>query len=397
MKKTFRFLPILTATALAFSAPLVSCHSDKEHAHSEASEHKDHEDHDDHDDDDHDAHEGHDHSGMIHLKPEVAASFGVATEKIDPSDFSEVILVSGMIESLPSDEAVISATRAGVVTLNSDISAGASISAGKSIGHISPSSVQGGDPGLQAAARRDAAKRELDRITPLHKDGVVSTAIYNAALQAFEEADAEAKSMRQGSTLLVAPKGGVITNLNVRSGQYVEAGQPVATVSGNARLTLRADVPERYASRIPSFVSANVRPASASGSVSLDDLGGKLISSPTAVSVGGFIPLRFSFVNDGSMTPGSFAEVYLKSGARSGVLSVPLDAIVEVNGNHVIYTRHGDDDYEKHVVDLGVSDGMNVEILSGLEPGEDVVTKGAQVIRMAETSATAVPGHTHNH
>ncbi|MDE6341049.1 MAG: efflux RND transporter periplasmic adaptor subunit [Muribaculaceae bacterium] len=405
MKKTFRLIPIFTATALAFSMSAVSCHSDKDHSHSEQSEHNDnddhdhdaHDDHDGHDDHDHDEHDGHDHSGMIHLKPEVAASFGVATEKIDNSDFSEVILVSGVIEALPSDEAVISATRSGVVTLNSDISAGSSISAGKSIGHISPSSVQGGDPGMQASARRDAAKRELDRLTPLHNDGVVSTATYNAALQAYEEADAEARSMRQGSTSLVTPKGGVITNLNVRSGQYVEAGQPVATVSGNARLTLRADVPERYASRISSFVSANVRAASASGAVSLDDLGGKLISSPAAVSVGGYIPVRFSFVNDGSMTPGSYAEVYLKSGARGGVISVPLEAIVEVNGNHIIYSRHGDDYYEKHVVELGVSDGRSVEILSGLEPGEEVVTKGAQVIRMAETSATAVPGHTHNH
>lgn len=397
MKKTFLFIPILTATALALSMPLASCHSDKEHSHSSETEYDEHDDHDDHDGHDHDGHEGHDHGDMIHLKPEVASSFGVFTEKIDPSDFSDIILVSGVIEAMPSDESVISATRSGVVTLNSDINSGASITAGKAIGHISSASVQGGDPGLQASARRDAAKRELDRIAPLHKDGVVSTAAYNAALQAYEEADAEARSMKQGSSALVSSKTGVITNLNVRSGQYVEAGQPVATVSGNTRLTLRADLPDKYSSRLSSISTATVRPSSASVALPLESLEGKLISSPSAVSSGGYIPVRFSFVNDGTMTPGSFAEVYLKSGVRKDVISVPIEAIVEVNGNHLVYSRHGEDDYEKHVVSLGASDGRRVEIVSGLEPGEEVVTKGAQVIRMAETSATAVPGHTHNH
>ncbi len=79
------------------------------------------------------------------------------------------------------------------------------------------------------------------------------------------------------------------------------------------------------------------------------------------------------------------------------MISVPKEAIVEINGNKCVYAAHGEGHFIKHLVTLGASDGKRVEILSGLEEGEEVVVKGAQAVRMAETSATAVPGHTHNH
>lgn len=385
----------LVSVAVLLCGSLQGC-KNPEHDHSEHSHPAEHSEEEEHSEEAEDVDHDHDEHGGIHLKPEVATSFGVMTEKIIPSDFSEITRVSGVVESLPADEGVVTATRSGILSINQGIATGSAVRAGASIGSISSTAVQGGNSVSQSRARRDAAKRELDRLTPLHADGVVSTAAYNAALQAYEEAEAESKSMQQGSATLKAPGAGVITSLLARPGQYVEIGQPIATISGNTHLTLRADVPMKYASRVPAIVSANVRSESSSEAVSLDNLAGKIISSGKSVAKDGYIPVRFSFVNDGSLVPGSFAEVFLKSGPRPNVLSVPIEAIVEVSGNHILYSFDGDD-YEKHIVKLGPSDGMRVEIISGIEPGEEVVVKGAQAVRMAETSATAVPGHTHNH
>lgn len=367
-------------------------HEGHEHDH-EGDEHEAHDDHGGHD-----SHEGHDHSALIELKHEQAERFGVATEKIVPSSFSEVTLVSGRIEAKASDEGVATATRNGILTLSPSVNVGVKIGAGSSIGSISASNVQGGDPTVQAAAARNAAKRELDRLKPLHEDGIVSTEEYNNALRAYEEAEAAVKTSRQGSASVNSPKAGVITQLLAKSGEYVEIGQPIASVSGNTSLTLRADVPEKYIGRLAGVRTANFRPASSEETVSLDDLGGKMISNAgSSVSENGYIPVYFSFINNGSVAPGAFAEVFLKSGERHDVLSVPKEAIVEINGNKCIYAAHGVGHFIKHVVTLGASDGKRVEVLSGLHPGEEVVVKGAQVVRMAETSATAVPGHTHNH
>ena len=180
MNKTYIKIPLLVFAALTWSASTVSCgKSDK---HSDDTEHHDGHDHD-HEDHDHD-HEDHDHGSLIELKHEQAERFGVMTERIDPSDFSEVTVVSGRIESKASDEGVATATRNGILTLSPSINVGVRVAAGSSIGSISASNVQGGDPTVQAVAARNAAKRELDRLKPLHDDGIVSTEEYNNALRA---------------------------------------------------------------------------------------------------------------------------------------------------------------------------------------------------------------------
>ena len=402
-------IPVLIFAALAWSAASVGC--GKGDAHSEETEnhdghdhdHEGHdhesEDHDEHDHEhDHDDHAGHDHSGLIELKSEQADRFGVITERIEPSLFSEVTVVSGRIESKASDEGVATATRNGILTLSPNVNVGVRVGAGSPLGSISASNVQGGDPTVQAVTARNAAKRELDRLKPLHDDGIVSTEEYNNALRAYEEAEAAVKTSKQGSASVNSPKAGVITRLLAKSGEYVEIGQPIASISGNTSLTLRADVPEKYIGRIAGVRTANFRPASSEETLSLEALGGKMISNAgSSVAENGYIPVYFSFSNDGSVAPGAFAEVFLKSADRHDVLSVPKEAVVEINGNKCVYAAHGEGHYIKHVVSLGASDGKRVEVLSGLHPGEEVVVKGAQVVRMAETSATAVPGHTHNH
>ncbi len=402
---------MLICLALLFNAATISCgksEQKEDHEMSHEGHDHDHEDHvheeEDHDHDEHEhtegeeGHEGHDHSGLIEMNENTTKRFGVATEKILPSDFSEVILVSGRIEAKASDEGVATATRNGILSLSPNINTGVRVNAGSSIGSISASNVQGGDPTVQAVAVRNAAKRELDRLKPLHDDGIVSTEEYNNALRTFEEAEAAVKISKQGSASVNSPKSGVITQLLAKSGEYVEIGQRIAVVSGNTSLTLRADVPEKYIGRLSGITSANFRPASSEETFDLEALDGKMISNAgSAVSENGYIPVYFSFSNNGAVAPGAFAEIFLKSGQRHDVVSVPKEAIVEINGNKCVYAAHGEGHFIKHLVTLGASDGKRVEVLSGLDAGEEVVVKGAQAVRMAETSATAVPGHTHNH
>lgn len=406
MRKKYVNISILICAALTINTLSIGCSKSDSHDEAiESHESHDHESHnhkvDDHNPHDHeetDDHEGHDHGGLIELNEKTAERFGVSTEKIIPSDFSEVTTVSGRIEAKASDEGVATATRNGILTLSPNINTGVRVNVGTSIGMISASNVQGGDPTVQAITARNAAKRELDRLKPLHEDGIVSTEEYNNALRVYEEAEASVKTSRQGSANVNSPKSGVITQLLAKSGEYVEIGQRIAVISGNTSLTLRADVPEKYIGRLAGVSTANFRPASSEETLSLEALNGKMISNVgSLVAENGYIPMYFSFTNNGAVAPGAFAEVYLKSGIRHGVLSVPKEAIVEINGNKCVYAAHGDGHYLKHVVTLGATDGKRVEITSGLNSGEDVVVRGAQVVRMAETSATAVPGHTHNH
>ena len=130
---------------------------------------------------------------------------------------------------------------------------------------------------------------------------------------------------------------------------------------------------------------------------SLSQLGGRRISAGTvAAAQPGYIPVCFEFANNGTLVSGSFAEVYLIGADRSNTIAVPVKALTEELGSFFVYVQLDDECYAKRRVEPGISDGCNIEILSGLNEGEKVVAEGAMIIKLAGNSG-AIPGHSHEH
>ena len=119
-------------------------------------------------------------------------------------------------------------------------------------------------------------------------------------------------------------------------------------------------------------------------------------SGKSAVSTASYIPVTFQLDNKGSLVPGSYAEIYLVTGERQGVLSVPTTALTEEQGVYYVYIKKDANHYHKQEVTLGATDGEFTEIISGLNGGEDVVTKGAITVKLAAATG-AIPAHNHEH
>lgn len=345
---------------------------------------------------DHGSHAG--QSDEIVLKPSDAKRFGVYSKMVKPQPFNEVLKVSGQIVSAPNDQSVVSASSSGIVSYTSGIVEGKKVSTGTAVASISAKGMVGGDANEAALIAYEAAKRELDRITPLHEEGIVSTKDYNAAKQTYEQAKAAYSGNSTGSTA-TASTTGVVTRLIVKQGEYVEAGQPIAVISGNTRLTLRADLPERYYNFLPTITTANFRASYSDEIISLDDVNGKLVSSSAVAASDqpGYIPVYFTFDNNGMAVPGAFVEVYLIGSTRQGAIVLPIDAVTEQQGKHYVYVKLDDECYEKRMVTLGHSNGKEVEILSGLTRKDEVVSHGAVIVKLAEASGVVPEGHSHNH
>ena len=109
-----------------------------------------------------------------------------------------------------------------------------------------------------------------------------------------------------------------------------------------------------------------------------------------------YVPVTFEFDNKGAVIPGSFVEIYLLSSPMENVLSVPVSALIEEQGVYSVYVRLDEEGYLKKAVTLGADNGSEVQILSGLQPGDKVVTKGAYQIKLASAS-NAIPAHSHSH
>lgn len=366
-------------------------------------------DHDDDHDHDHEGEEavdtaGHKHSpDIIEFSDEQAKAAGLKVEQIKPSDFAEVIEVSGRVLPASGAEATVTATMAGIVSFaGSPLTEGGNVAAGQSLFVVNAQPMADGNPAAAAQSELRAARQAYERAQKLATDRIIAQRELEDARQRFETAQAAAKSLGSAAQIraVKAPIGGYIKNLLVRPGDYVSAGQALATVTQSRRVQLRADVPERSYSALSRIRTANFRMAyDESGRVySLDELGGRLVAKGMAAEADDyFVPVIFEFNNKGNVLSGSYAEVYLQGATRSGVISIPNEAITEAQGLHFVYVQVEDHEYRRQEVMLGAKDGRRTEILSGLSTGDKVVTCGATQVRLA-ANATAVPeGHSHSH
>ncbi len=358
-------------------------------------EHEEHDGHHHHSDAEH--HEDAHADGDIIIEPDRAAEYGIGVTELERQPFSGATRVWGEIEPAPLASGVASATSAGIVSLKPGISVGEQVKAGMVIATVSGKDMAGGDATATASAALQAAQREFDRLKPLFDQGLATAAEYNAALNALETA--RSAMPRRGSTggSAVAPVSGVITQLLVTPGQYVEAGQAVAAIASSSRVTLRADMPARLADRLP-LISDAVIITQSGDAIRLSEHSGSRVSSASDnIAQNGYIPVYFSFDNDGSVIPGTAVEVCLVGAERTGVLAVPVDAVGEQQGKHFVYVKTGDHSYRKRYVTPGESDGQAVELTQGVTEGDIVVTQGSVYVRLAESTGAVPEGHSHNH
>lgn len=346
-------------------------------------------------------HEAHG-AGEVVFKKQDAEAIGLQTRIMQPGVFSEVIKTSGQIQSAQGTETVLVATVPGVVTLgDTRFVDGTSVRKGQPVLTLASNALSDGDVAIRVKNAYLTAKQEFERMEQLVGDKIVSQKDYEQARLAYENAkvayDAINGKQSVRGVAVTAPMNGFLKNILVKEGDYVTVGQPLATISQNSRLVLRADVSEKNYARLPMIRSAHFKTPYDDKVYKLDELGGRLLSYGKSSGNNSFyIPVLFEFDNKGAVIAGSYVEVYLLGKPMEQVLSVPVSALVEEQGFYCVYLRLDEDCYKKQYVTLGADNGEAVQILSGLKAGDEVVTKGAYQIKLASAS-NAIPAHTHHH
>lgn len=379
-----------------------AAHDEHNHTHEE----HDHE-HEEHDHDHEHEHEGGEthaaaQPGEVVFKKAQAEAVGLKTRAIAPAPFTEVIKTGGQILSAQGEESVIVATVPGTVAFGTlPFVEGTAVSKGQAVLSISSNALSDGDVAARAKFAYERAKKEYERAQSLVGEKIVSQKEYEQARLNFENAkvayDAVAGKQTAKGVSVVAPLGGYLKNLQVKEGDYVSVGQPLATISQSGRLVLRADVSEKYYRFLPSIRSANFKTPYDDTVYKLADLRGKMLSYGKASDAGSFyLPVTFEFDNKGAVVPGSFVEVYLLAAPLENVLSVPVSALIEEQGVYSVYVRLDEDCYRKQTVTLGANNGAEAQVLTGLHAGDEVVCEGAYQIKLASAS-NAIPAHTHHH
>ena len=340
------------------------------------------------------------HADEIIMTVEQAKAASVEVKIIQPTTFQQVINTSGQVLVAQGDESVAVATVAGIVNFNGIITQGKSVNKGTPLITISSSNIADGDPVQRARIAYDIAKKEYERMKALVGSKIVSEREFAQAQQEYENARITYKALAGGSTgngvAIKAPISGYVKNVLVNEGDYVTVGQPLVSVTQNRKLFLRADVAEKYYSVLPTIQSANFQTPYDNQVYELNALGGKLLSTgKTAETNSFYVPVIFEFDNKGDIIPGSFVEIFLLSTPMLQVIAVPRTALTEEQGLHFVYLQLDEEGYKRQEVTIGADNGVDVQILSGITPGDAVVTKGAYQVRLASASAAIPHGHEH--
>lgn len=329
-----------------------------------------------------------------------------ATEEALLEPFGQVIHATAQILPSQGDQRIVAAKASGIIIFSGqEIVEGKSVNAGQSLFSVESDGMADNNLSVrfsEATAEYNRAKTEYERKKELAKDNIVSQSELLKAQTEYTNAEATYTNLRKnfssGKQVISSPIGGYVTQVLVRNGQYVEAGQPVVVVAQNRDLLVKAELQPKYYPLLSSIVSANFSITSSNLRYTLEELGGKVVSYGKSSDLENpLIPVVFQVKNSVGLLSGSFIELYIKTQTNIKAVTIPNEAIIEEMGNYFVYTQLTPEFFEKRAIRKGVTDGFRTEILEGVSVGDRVVSKGAILVKLAQSSGAldAHAGHVH--
>lgn len=376
-----------------------TCNHDHDHDH-------DHDHNHDHETHSHDEEHNHNHEGGITFGLDQQAKIDFEVVEVVSEPLYQIIRTSAQILPSQDSEKILTATTSGIVSFeNKDIVEGLEVKSGQTMFSIDNDNMADGSLAVrrqEIEAEYEKAKAEYERKQSLAEDKLISQSELLDAKTEYLKAEKHYQNMIQnypeGKTLHRATISGSIKDILVPNNSYVEAGQPIMTLSKNDRLYVRADVQSKYYPVLKNIKDANIKTPNDGKVYSLSDLSGRLLSYGKTTDVSNpLIPITFEIKNNGILLPGSFVEIFITAESNEMGIMLPNSAIVEEMGIYCVFVQTCTDSFEKRIITKGVTDGNNTQILKGVEAGEKVVSKGAVNVKLAQGSAALDPhaGHVH--
>jgi len=263
---------------------------------------------------------------------------------------------------------------------------------------------------VRAATSAVLAEAELARARILAADGATSARRLQEASAAAEHAAAQLEAAERvrdayrttgldttkgGSVQLSAPLDGIITEVHASLGEHVPAGGAVFTILDPSVVWLRGRVPESEMLLLGDSPTASYRLPGVSNVLhSLRGADSLVYLSHEVDTATRTAPIIFRYVNDAGLRVGMAMELVVQTRREERGLVIPREALVDEDGEMIIFVHLNAETFEKRHVDIGGDDGTRVVILSGLLAGERIVVTSPYSILLAQTS-TSIPAHGH--
>jgi RND family efflux transporter MFP subunit len=332
-------------------------------------------------------------------------------EAAAPRPLAPVIESAGVVHPDPAGTAIVAAPVDGLVAWAEALPVvGRAVRRGERLATLVPAGAAEHWASLQAelsTARvdRELAQADLARVEGLAPDALISPRRAEEARAGIARAEARVVAAQRrmsaltsggaGAVSILAPADGVVVALGADHGAAVAAGTPIVTVSAGGGVLIEARVHTRDHLALRPVASLAVARGGweapldllAAGATLLTErlvFDARALSAPVVVRVPGEVGLA----------PGDLVELSIGVGEPSPRLAVPRSAVVEVNGQDIVFVQRTGESFARRRVGLGLRDATHVEITSGLSAGERVVAVGGFDVHVASLSG-ALESHRH--
>ncbi len=225
----------------------------------------------------------------------------------------------------------------------------------------------------QASAVRQQAESDLKRASDLMQQKILSPSEFDAAQSKFRVADATANEAETllGYTKIFAPFAGVITRKLADVGDLAMPGKILLQMENPNALRLEADVPEALIDNVKLGAQLAVRVAAVAGNIT----GTVAEMSPAADPNSRTFLVKLDLPGAGGLRSGQFGRVAVPVGEVNSI-RVPAAALVQRGQMEMVFVV-ANNHAQMRLVKSGRRVGDEVEIVSGLDSGESIVTDGA--------------------
>jgi len=175
-----------------------------------------------------------------------------------------------------------------------------------------------------------------------------------------------------------APQDGVVFSLSVRDGMFIKPATRVMSLADLSSVWLLAEIFESQADWVKVDQPADVN---------LTFLPGRTWEGKVEYIYPSLDPktrtlkARLRFDNpDETLKPNMYANVRIYGGPKEDVIVIPVEALIRTGRESRVVIALGEGRFASRTVTAGIESGDWVEILAGIEPGEEVVTSGQFLI-----------------
>ena len=233
---------------------------------------------------------------------------------------------------------------------------------------------------VQTKVVMETDKAMLERAQNMLEKNLISEENYETSRLQYESSKAahEAARLQLEYTSVRSPIDGVVTARNVELGQRVNVNQSLFLVADFDPLRAKIYVPEKDMGRIFEGQVAKITVESEPG---LEFSGVVKMVSPVVDPASGTAKVKIDIEDDrGKLKPGMFASVFITTETHSNALLIPKKALILESDVDQVYI-YQDGNAHKVNLKLGFTTGDNVEVLTGLQEGDLVVTVGQEGLR----------------